>query len=226
LIGVRDIIFPLAYFMIRKVTMKKFIFIFLSIISISLAQAEPNNQAPDQFVDTMITDVITTLKNNNELIRNHEKMSAFVDSQIIPHFDVALMARKIVGEQAWDKASSDEKSNLSLELKLFYEHLFAKTLAEYTDQTVKISSFIFNANKDEAIVKGELIEKAEENSSLSFRLKANAAEWKIANITVGGVDLISTYQSNFKSIVNEGGVAKLVDELHKKNQALLLLKKS
>ena len=212
--------------MIRKVTMKKFIFIFLSIISISLAQAEPNNQAPDQFVDTMITDVITTLKNNNELIRNHEKMSAYVDSQIIPHFDVALMARKIVGEQAWDKASSDEKSNLSLELKLFYEHLFAKTLAEYTDQTVKISSFIFNANKDEAIVKGELLEKAEENSSLSFRLKANAAEWKIANITVGGVDLISTYQSNFKSIVNEGGVAKLADELHKKNQALLLLKKS
>ena len=222
----RDIIFPLAYFMIRKVTMKKFIFIFLSIISISLAQAEPNNQAPDQFIDTMITDVITTLKNNNELIRNHEKMSAYVDSQIIPHFDVALMARKIVGEQAWDKASSDEKSNLSLELKLFYEHLFAKTLAEYTDQTVKISSFIFNANKDEAIVKGELLEKAEENSSLSFRLKANAAEWKIANITVGGVDLISTYQSNFKSIVNEGGVAKLADELHKKNQALLLLKKS
>ena len=222
----RDIIFPLAYFMIRKVTMKKFIFIFLSIISISLAQAEPNNQAPDQFVDTMITDVIITLKNNNELIRNHEKMSAYVDSQIIPHFDVALMARKIVGEQAWDKASSDEKSNLSLELKLFYEHLFAKTLAEYTDQTVKISSFIFNANKDEAIVKGELLEKAEENSSLSFRLKANAAEWKIANITVGGVDLISTYQSNFKSIVNEGGVAKLADELHKKNQALLLLKKS
>ena len=222
----RDIIFPLAYFMIRKVTMKKFIFIFLSIISISLAQAEPNNQAPDQFVDTVITDVIITLKNNNELIRNHEKMSAYVDSQIIPHFDVALMARKIVGEQAWDKASSDEKSNLSLELKLFYEHLFAKTLAEYTDQTVKISSFIFNANKDEAIVKGELLEKAEENSSLSFRLKANAAEWKIANITVGGVDLISTYQSNFKSIVNEGGVAKLADELHKKNQALLLLKKS
>ena len=174
----------------------------------------------------MITDVITTLKNNNELIRNHEKMSAYVDSQIIPHFDVALMARKIVGEQAWDKASSDEKSNLSLELKLFYEHLFAKTLAEYTDQTVKISSFIFNANKDEAIVKGEMLEKAEENSSLSFRLKANAAEWKIANITVGGVDLISTYQSNFKSIVNEGGVAKLADELHKKNQALLLLKKS
>ena len=206
--------------------MKKFIFIFLSIISISLAYAEPSNQAPDQFVKTMINDVILTLKNNNELVRNHEKMSAYVDSQIITHFDVALMARKIVGEQAWDNASTDEKSNLSLELKLFYEHLFAKTLAEYTDQIVKISSFIFNANKDEAIVKGELLEKAEENSSLSFRLKANAAEWKLVNINIDGVDLISTYQSNFKSIVSEGGVAKLADELHKKNQTLLLLKKS
>lgn len=206
--------------------MKKIIFIFLSIISISLSYAEPVNQGPDQFIEAMINDVITSLKNDNELIRNHEKMSAYVDSQIIPHFDVALMARKIVGEQAWDKASSDEKANLTTELKLFYEHLFAKTLAEYTNQTVEISSFIFNANKDEAIVKGELLEKAEENSSLSFRVKANANNWKIANITVDGVDLISTYQSNFKSIVNEGGVAKLADELHKKNQALLLLKKS
>lgn len=206
--------------------MKKFIFILLCLISISFAYAEPSNQSPDQFVESMINDVISTLKNDNELVRNHEKMSVYVDSQIIPHFDIALMAKKIVGEQAWDKASSNEKSNLSLELKLFYEHLFAKTLAEYNNQTVKISSFIFNANKDEAIVKGELLEKAEENSSLSFKLKANADEWKITNITVGGIDLISTYQSNFKSIVNEGGVAKLVEELHKKNQALLLLKKS
>lgn len=206
--------------------MKKFIFIFVSIISISLAYAEPSNQAPDQFVETMTNDVILTLKNNNELVRNHEKMSAYVNTQIITHFDVALMARKIVGEQAWDKASTDEKSNLSFELKLFYEHLFAKTLAEYTDQTVKILSFIFNANKDEAIVKGELLERAQENSSLIFRLKANAAEWKVVDINVDGVDLISTYQSNFKSIVSEGGVAKLADELHKKNQTLLLLKKS
>ena len=206
--------------------MKKILFILLSLISISLAHAEPINQAPDQFVRTMIDDVINTLKNDNELVRNHEKMSAYVDSQIISHFDVSLMARKIVGEQAWDKASSDEKTNLTIELKLFYEHLFAKTLAEYTNQTVNISSFIFNANKDEAIVKGELIEKAEENASLSFRLRSNADEWKVVNVTVDGVDLISTYQSNFKSIVNEGGVAKLADELHKKNQALLQLKKS
>lgn len=206
--------------------MKKIIFILLSLISISLANAEPSNQAPDKFVETIINDVISTLKNDNELVRNHEKMTSYVDSQIITHFDVSLMARKIVGEQAWEKSSSDEKSKLTIELKLFYEHLFAKTLAEYTNQTVNVSSFIFNANKDEAIVKGELIEKAEENTSLSFRLKANASDWKITNISVGGVDLISTYQSNFKSIVNDGGVAKLADELHKKNQALLQLKKS
>lgn len=206
--------------------MKQIIFIFLSIISISLASAEPIKKSPDRFVETVINNVITTLTNDNELVRNHEKMTAYVDTQVINHFDVNLMARKIVGEQAWDNASSAEKLNLTLELKLFYEHIFAKTLAEYTDQVVNISSFIFNTNKDEAIVKAELLEKGEENSSLSFRLRATVDEWQIINITVGGVDLISTYQSNFKSIVNEGGVAKLVDELHKKNQSLLKLKKS
>jgi phospholipid transport system substrate-binding protein len=206
--------------------MKQIIFIFLSIISISLASAEPIKKSPDRFVETVVNNVITTLTNDNELVRNHEKMTAYVDTQVINHFDVNLMARKIVGEQAWDNASSAEKLNLTLELKLFYEHIFAKTLAEYTDQVVNISSFIFNTNKDEAIVKAELLEKGEENSSLSFRLRANEDEWQIINITVGGVDLISTYQSNFKSIVNEGGVAKLVDELHKKNQSLLKLKKS
>jgi phospholipid transport system substrate-binding protein len=205
---------------------KKIIFIFLSLILISFAHADSSKQAPDKFVENILNDVINTLKNDNTLVRSHEKMTAYVDSQVINHFDVTLMARKIVGEQAWDKASTDEKSNLGLELKLFYEHLFSKTLAEYTDQTVNITSFILNANKDEAIVKGELIEKAEENTSLSFRLKSTSDEWKVLNVTVGGVDLISTYQSNFKSIVSEGGVAKLADELHKKNQTLLLLKKS
>jgi len=206
--------------------MKKIIFIFLSLILISFAHADSSKQAPDKFVENILNDVINTLKNDNTLVRSHEKMTAYVDSQVIIHFDVSLMARKIVGEQAWDKASSDEKTSLAIELKLLYEHLFAKTLAEYTNQTINISSFIFNANKDEAIVKGELIEKAEENASLSFRLRSNADEWKVVNVTVDGVDLILTYQSNFKSIVNEGGVAKLADELHKKNQALLQLKKT
>ena len=206
--------------------MKKIIFTLLSLISISFAHAEPNIQAPDQFVVSTINEIIHTLKNDETLVKNHEKMSAYVDSQLINHFELALMAKKIVGDQAWDKASSEEQASLTLELKLFYEHLFAKSLAEYTTQTVNITSFILNKNKDEAIVKGDLLEKAEETSSLSFRLKANSDTWKIYNITVGGVDLISTYQSNFKNIVNEGGVAKLADELHKKNQALLLLKKS
>ncbi len=204
--------------------MKKIILVILSLISISLAYAETSNQSPDNYVETMISDVIKTLRNDSALVRSHEKLSAYVDSQIISHFDVGLMAKKIVGEQAWNKASSDDKLNLTTELKLFYEHLFAKTLAEYTDQTVKINDFLLNTNKDEAIVKAELFDKADEVESINFRLKADAGRWLIYNISVGGVDLITTYQSNFKSIVNDGGVANLVNELHKKNQALLLLK--
>ncbi len=204
---------------------KNILLFFCLVISISFAHAEIIVKSPpDVFVQNVINETIAALNADPVLVQSHEKLSVYVEANIMNHFDVAYMAKQIVGQQAFNVASDNDLANLSDELKLFYVHFFTKTLSEYKDQTVKFLPFEGNVDADEAAVNGQLFEPGDETISFNFRLKKYSSGWKVINISVGGIDLIKTYQSNFKSIVRDGGVARLVAELHKKNLALAAMK--
>ena len=204
---------------------KNILLFFCLVISISFAHAEVIVKSPpDVFVQNVINETIAALNADPDLVQSHEKLSVYVEANIMNHFDVAYMAKQIVGQQAFNVASDTDLANLSDELKLFYVHFFTKTLSEYKDQTVKFLPFEGNVDADEAAVNGQLFEPGDETISFNFRLKKYSSGWKVINISVGGIDLIKTYQSNFKSIVRDGGVARLVAELHKKNLALAAMK--
>ena len=204
---------------------KKMILLFWVLTSISFAHAETAVKiSPDVFVQNVVQDITTSLKSDPALVQSHEKLSTYVDAKVMTNFDIAFMAKQIVGQQAFAAATESDLTNLNDELKLFYVHMFTKTLSEFKDQTVKFSQFEGNLEADDATVNGQLLDPSDETVSFNFRLNRTPSGWKVVNISVGGIDLIKTYQSNFKSILRDGGVTKLVDELHKKNLALAAIK--
>ena len=209
----------------RLMMIKKMILLFWVLTSISFAHAETAVKiSPDVFVQNVVQDIITSLKSDPALVQSHEKLSTYVDTKVMTNFDIAFMARQIVGQQAFAAATESNLTHLNDELKLFYVHMFTKTLSEFKDQTFKFSPFEGSPEADDATVNGQLLDPSDETVSFNFRLNRTPAGWKVVNISVGGIDLIKTYQSNFKSILRDGGVAKLVDELHKKNLALAAIK--
>jgi phospholipid transport system substrate-binding protein len=179
---------------------------------------DSTRQKPDEFLTNLANNVISRLKSDRTLLNDHEKMSAYVDSEILNHFDFTYMEEEIVGDQALNNATSEDDTSLTKELRLFYGHIFSKTLAEYDRQSVLINPYNGREDADNVLITGKLIDPGDETLIFNFKLRAQQTEWKIYDIDLGGIDLIRTYQSNFKSIVHEGGVAKLVSELHKKNQ--------
>ena len=121
---------------------KNILLFFCLVISISFAHAEVIVKSPpDVFVQNVINETIAALNADPVLVQSHEKLSVYVEANIMNHFDVAYMAKQIVGQQAFNVASDTDLANLSDELKLFYVHFFTKTLSEYKDQTVKFLPF-------------------------------------------------------------------------------------
>ena len=45
--------------------------------------------------------------------------------------------------------------------------------------------------------------------------------WKVYDVTVAGVSLVTNYRSTFNNQVREGGVEKLIKTLAEKNRALI-----
>ena len=199
--------------------------LFLLFLFINLRIAQAAEYAPaDAYLTGALNEVITTLKNDPNLGRNHEQMDVYVTNQIFPKFDMALLSKSIVGESLWEAASAEDRASLTDQLTLFFKHLFSKTLAEYDGQTLALNEVITSPNGKNVIVKGNLFDPNDETLPISFRMAQAPTGWKIYDVSLDGVDLIYTYKSNFKSILESGGIVQLSSELHKKNQLVSKVK--
>jgi phospholipid transport system substrate-binding protein len=202
--------------------MKKFFFSLFLIIQIHCsAYAVENTQSPIFFLEDLVNEVTSTLKNDLSITKDHLKMEAYVRNNIIDQFDMSYLTYMIVGEKVWIESKDSDRVRLISEISQFFTHIFAKTLAEYDGkQTLTFDQTSTILNAENVVLTGKLHDPSDETMPFTFKVIKVASEWKIYNVNLGGIDLINTYKSNFKQIVATGGVAKLADELHKKNQTV------
>lgn len=199
--------------------MKKLLLILFLVSSyLNPVLASADEVPADVYLKTSLNEIIDTLKSDHDLLRQHEKMDVYVSNQILPKFDFALTSKAIVGEAAWNAANENEQSNLTNEISLFFKHIFSKTLAEYDSQSLAFDEVSNSATGNAVNVNGRLLDPKDETVAFNSKMVKSPTGWKIYDVALGGVDLILTYKSNFKSIVENGGVVKLTSELHKKNE--------
>jgi phospholipid transport system substrate-binding protein len=204
--------------------MKKIlVFICLLFTLVSPSQAEELTN-PDIFLKTWLGSLMETLNSDSTLLRDDSKMEVYVSEKVLSQFDMELLSRSIVGEPIWAKASRKDQINLTTEMGLFFRHLISKTLSEYDNQTLAFDETTFSTDKERVAIKGRILDKKDETLAFNCRLIKNSDTWKIYDVTLGGVDLIYTYKSNFKPTLEDGGVARLAAELHKKNLAVASVK--
>jgi phospholipid transport system substrate-binding protein len=54
--------------------------------------------------------------------------------------------------------------------------------------------------------------------AVDYRLRNIAGEWRVIDIVVEGVSLVSSYRSQFQEIMSSGGPTRLLQVLHEKNE--------
>jgi phospholipid transport system substrate-binding protein len=180
---------------------------------------------PDAVVKQTVDKILATFNEDKDIIHNHEKMENMVATTVLPRFDFAYITQLTIGEKNWSAASPQDQANLVDEYRAFLAQLFSKSLAQYEGETVTYTSSELSSDANKAIVKSQLISAADEPAEMDFRLNKTTEGWMVYDIDIGGVDLIKTYKSNFKSVLENGGVANLTSELHKKNQQVKSAKK-
>lgn len=203
---------------------KLFLALSLLVAFTQFSMADEANSAND-FLKVSLEGVVTTLKDNPDLLHNNEKMEAYVTDSILTLFDIELISKSIVGDLFWTKASADDQGNLISEMSVFFSRLISKTLSDFDNQTLAFDEAKASSDNERVTIKGRLLDKKDETVAFNFRLIKHTSSWKIYDVNVGGVDLIYTYRSNFKSTLDEGGVTRLAEELHKKNLAVAATKK-
>ena len=56
-----------------------------------------------------------------------------------------------------------------------------------------------------------------DGAEVSYRLRKQASDWKIIDVVIEGVSLVSNYRSQFQEVLNTGTIDDLLAKLRDKN---------
>ncbi|MBK9360527.1 MAG: ABC transporter substrate-binding protein [Rubrivivax sp.] len=178
-----------------------------------LAQA-----GPDALVKRISSEVIDTAKTDPAIqAGNIDKVIALVDAKVMPSVNFEVMTRSAVGPQ-WRQASADQRGKLQAEFKTLLVRVYSGALTQIKDQTVEITKTQPVPQSTQVVVQSEVRGKGEP-IKLDYRLDQYDGAWKIIDVNVGGIWLVTSYRSQFATELGKGGIDGLIGALVERNKA-------
>lgn len=192
--------------------------LFAALISVTAFAQE---ESPDAMVKKITDEVLTIVRQDKDIQNgNTKKAIELVEVKVLPNFNFQRMTALAMGRD-WNKANPDQKKRLTEEFKTLLVRTYSNALTSYRDQTVRYKPTKMQAGDTDVVVKTEIVQPGNKPIQLDYsveRLENNG--WKIYDVVVAGVSLVSNYRDTFNQEVRANGVDGLIQMLVNKNKQL------
>jgi phospholipid transport system substrate-binding protein len=175
---------------------------------------------PDVLVKNVTNDVLAIVRQDREIQSgNTQRAMGLVEQKVLPHFDFAHMTRLAVGRD-WRQASSAQQKQLTEEFKTLLVRTYSNALTSYKNQTITFKPLRLQTGDSDVVVRSEVRQPGAQPVSIDYSLEKQSADWKVYDVVVGGVSLVTNYRESFATDVRNGGIDGLIKSLQSKNQNL------
>lgn len=173
--------------------------------------------APDVLLSNATLTVTAGLSQNKKSPANSpEKIAERVESAMLPLFDVRRMAQLALARH-WRYASAEQQQALIAEFSTLLVRTYARALASERDQVITYRPLRMAPGETEATVRSTVKHPGVERMTIDYDMEKTTAGWKIYDIRIAGISLITTYQSTFAQTIRESGIDGLIQSLADKN---------
>jgi phospholipid transport system substrate-binding protein len=138
-----------------------------------------------------------------------QKVKRIVD----PYFDYQEMAKRSLGP-AWGKLSAGQRQEFVQIFSQLLEASYSDKIEKYA-QRVKID-YTGEIQDGEYVEVRTMVVRANDRIPLNYRLLQEGGTWKVYDVVIEGVSLVSNYRAQFSRIIHESGYAELVKRLKTK----------
>lgn len=197
--------------------MKKIIALIFATLVAATAQAQ---ETPDVLIKQVTEDVLEIVRNDKDIQNgNTQKAIDLVDKKVLPHFDFLHMTALALGKD-WRKATPQQQQQLTAEFKTLLVRTYSNALTGYKNQKVVYKPFKMNAGETDVLVRTEVLQPGSKAVQLDYSLEKKESGWKVYDVTVAGISLVTNYRDQFAQEVRNGGVDGLIATVAAKNKSL------
>lgn len=190
---------------------------FLLAVLSPLAQAQ--STAPDVLVKTLTDEVTAALKKDKDIqAGDAKKVADLIETKIVPHFDFTRMAR-IAMARNWRSATPDQQKQLASEFKTLLVRTYSSALVNYKEHQIEYKPLRAKPEDSEVTVKSDVKPSGSTQPvTIDYEMEKTDNGWKIYDVKVDGVSLVTTYRDTFATEVRERGIDGLIKSLAAKNR--------
>lgn len=175
--------------------------------------------APDALVKKTAEEVLEIVRNDKD-IQNGDQKKIFdlAESKILPNFDFDRVCRLVLGRN-WTTATDEQKAQFQKEFRSLLLRTYASALSKYRDQTIEYLPFRLQQGATRATVKTKILQPGGQPIGLDYVLEKGADGWKVFDIVIEDVSLVTNYRSQFGNEIRQaGGLDGLIKRLADKNR--------
>jgi phospholipid transport system substrate-binding protein len=190
----------------------------LLILALAAPAALAQGAEPDALLRSVAGDVIDRIKLDQAVVAtNPVRVGAAVESKIVPLFDFPRMTQFAVARN-WNLATPEQQTAITEEFSTLLVRTYATALARYRDEPVEFKQLRPALPPGTNVtVRAEVKQPGKERMTLDHEMEKTAAGWKIYNVKIADVCLLSNYRDVFAEKVRDGGVDGLIKYLVAEN---------
>lgn len=182
------------------------------------ALAATTDIPPDALAKNTTEEVLTILRANNDIRNDPKKVTGLVEEKVLPHFDFTKMTRLAVGK-GWRQASPEQQQTLVTQFKNLLVRTYGSSLTMYKNETVEFKPLQVEPNATDVTVKSQINRAAGgQPIAVDYSMEKGAGGWKVYDVKIEGVSLVTTYRGTFADEVQRTGIDGLIASLQQKNR--------
>jgi phospholipid transport system substrate-binding protein len=193
-----------------------------SVLMLALALAAPVLPAqevePNALLQSATVEVIAAMKQDRDQHGGQQKqIASLVETRILPLFDFARMTQIAVARN-WRLATPEQQAALTTEFRVLLVRTYSTALSSYRDQVIEFRSMHMAPADTEVTVKSVVKQSGTEPIAMDYDMEKTPAGWKVYDIKVAGISLVTTYRNSFSEKIRDDGVDGLIKALEEKNR--------
>jgi phospholipid transport system substrate-binding protein len=186
----------------------------LPLAAAPLAQAQAQAR-PDQLVKSTTEEVLSVIRKTTD----RATLRKVAEQKVLPYFDFKEMTRLAVG-RPWREATPEQRKKLEDGFRSLLVNTYTSALSRTVaaDKTVEVKPLQAGANDKEVTVRSFVKGGGAQPLEIDYRMTKEDQGWKVIDVVVESVSLVTTYRSTFAQEVQQGGIDGLIRSLEEKNR--------
>lgn len=187
-------------------------------LSISVAAYASIQSDPVDLLRYIADNMISQLKANKATLKTKPGIVyKLAYKYVVPYADLPEMSKRVLPPRVWKSASAGQRAQFEKEFTRLVIRTYASGLTSYKDQEVRFFP-VRSRGGSSAEVKSEIISPSSPTISVTYRLLKRGGQWKLYDMSVEGVSLISSFRAQFADILANGNMDTLLKRLSRHNK--------